>query len=75
MSLKYDDEIVIEQSDSKEMCFFNGVQVIPEGVNVYNPAFDITPPELITGIITDKGIIEPIYGENIPVVLGLEKED
>ena len=75
MSLKYDDEIVIEQSDSKEMGFFNGVQVIPEGVNVYNPAFDITPPELITGIITDKGIIEPIYGENIPVVLGLEKED
>ncbi len=75
MSLKFDDEIVIEQRSEDEIRFFNGKQTTPEGAKVYNPAFDITPPELITGIITDKGIIEPIYGENIPQVLGIKKED
>lgn len=75
MSLKFDDEIVIEQRSENEIRYFNGKQTTPEGAKVYNPAFDITPPELITGIITDKGIIEPIYGENIPQVLGIKKED
>lgn len=75
MNLKFDDEIVIEQRNSDEMRYFNGIQTTPNGVDVYNPAFDITPPELITGIITDKGIIEPIYGENIPLVLGFKEED
>lgn len=70
MSLKYDDEIVIEERNPDEINFFAGQRVTPEGVKVFNPAFDITPPELITGIITDKGIIEPIYGENIPKVIG-----
>lgn len=75
MSLKFDDEIVIEQRSEDEIRSFNGKQNVPDGAKVYNPAFDITPPELITGIITDKGIIEPIYGENIPQVLGIKKED
>ncbi len=72
MSIKYDDEIVIEQRNPDEITKFAGVQVAPTGVKVYNPAFDVTPPELITGIITDKGIIEPIYAETIPQVLGLK---
>ena len=72
MSIKYDDEIVIEQRNPDEITKFGGVQVAPNGVKVYNPAFDVTPPELITGIITDKGIIEPIYAETIPEVLGLK---
>ncbi|MBQ2593422.1 MAG: S-methyl-5-thioribose-1-phosphate isomerase, partial [Candidatus Riflebacteria bacterium] len=72
MSIKYDDEIVIEQRNPDEIRCFGGVQVAPTGVKVYNPAFDVTPPELITGIITDKGIIEPIYAETIPQVLGLK---
>ena len=72
MSIKYDDEIVIEQRNPDEVTKFGGVQVAPTGVKVYNPAFDVTPPELITGIITDKGIIEPIYAETIPQVLGLK---
>ena len=70
MTLKYDEDIVIEERNGDEIRSFNGQQIVPEGVKVYNPAFDITPPELITGIITDKGIIEPIFGENIPKVLG-----
>ena len=36
-----------------------------EGVKVYNPAFDITPARLISGIITDRGVIKPPYGESI----------
>ena len=36
-----------------------------EGVKVYNPAFDVTPAHLISGIITDRGVIEPPYGESI----------
>jgi methylthioribose-1-phosphate isomerase len=37
----------------------------PRGIKVFNPAFDVTPPELITGIITEKGIIKPPYEESI----------
>lgn len=71
MSIKYDDEIIIEQRNPDEIRCFAGVQVAPTDVKVYNPAFDVTPPELITAIITDKGIIEPIYADTIPQVLGL----
>ncbi|MBS7248855.1 MAG: S-methyl-5-thioribose-1-phosphate isomerase, partial [Candidatus Freyarchaeota archaeon] len=40
--------------------------VTVKDVEVINPAFDITPPELISGIITEKGVIRPPYSENIP---------
>ena len=40
-------------------------RIVPEGVPVLNPAFDMTPPELVTGIITEKGIIYPPYEQNI----------
>ncbi|MBQ3640842.1 S-methyl-5-thioribose-1-phosphate isomerase, partial [bacterium] len=39
----------------------NGDWICPEGVNIINPAFDVTPNELITGIITEKGILKPDY--------------
>ena len=53
------DDIVIEERDENEVIYIDGVRIIPEGVSVYNYAFDSTPPELITGIITEKGIIYP----------------
>ena len=37
----------------------------PKGIKVFNPAFDVTPPELIDGIITEKGVIKPPYEETI----------
>ena len=37
----------------------------PDGINVINPAFDMTPPELISGIITEKGVIKPPFEESI----------
>ena len=40
-------------------------RIAPKGIKVFNPAFDVTPPELITGIITEKGIIKPPYEKSI----------
>ena len=70
MKSSYGDDIIIEQRNPDEVTTINGVRVAPEGIKVYNPAFDVTPPELITGIITDKGIIRPIYRDTIPEIIG-----
>ncbi len=51
--------IPIEQRESEEVATWQGARTAPVGVKVWNPAFDMTPAELITGIITDKGIFEP----------------
>lgn len=58
-------EIEIEERDSTEVTHIEGIRVAPEGIDVYNPAFDVTPWENITGIITEKGIIRAPYKENI----------
>ncbi len=52
--------IPIEQRDPREITHGFGRQTAPEGVDVYNPAFDVTPAELIAGIITENGIISPV---------------
>lgn len=59
------EEIEIEERDSIEVTHIDGLRTAPEGIEVYNPAFDVTPWENITGIITEKGIIRPPYKENI----------
>ncbi len=69
LSINYGNEIKIEERDHNEVRFVGGVQVAPDNMPVYNPAFDVTPPELITAIITDRGIIRPIYGETIPEII------
>jgi len=58
-------EIPIEERPAKEIreCF--GSAVAPEDVNVYNPAFDVTPSKYITGIITEKGIVTAPYSVNL----------
>jgi len=65
MSIPDGSAIPIEERDKKEIIFGLGYQIAPEGVNVYNPAFDVTPNELITGIITEKGIVRPPFRENL----------
>ena len=57
--------IEIEERSPEEVTHINGVRIAPEGIDVYNPAFDVTPWENITGIITEKGIISTPYKENI----------
>lgn len=59
------DEIIIEERSSEEVTQINGVRIAPEGIDVYNPAFDVTPNENISGIITEKGIVRAPYKENI----------
>lgn len=54
-------EIKIEERPSEEVTTIQGVQIAPAGIDVYNPAFDITPSPLITAIITEKGIVKDYY--------------
>jgi methylthioribose-1-phosphate isomerase len=54
LSLKSGDEIPIEERDGKEVTHIRGQQLAPDGVPVQNPAFDVTPNDLINAIITDK---------------------
>ncbi|MDD5167226.1 MAG: S-methyl-5-thioribose-1-phosphate isomerase [Syntrophales bacterium] len=53
--------IVIEERQSCEVTTMGGVCTAPEGIAVYNPAFDVTPHELITAIITEAAVIEPPF--------------
>ncbi|CAF2035690.1 unnamed protein product [Rotaria magnacalcarata] len=53
------DEVIIEHRPSSEMTTIKGINLAPEGVQVWNPAFDITPASLITGIITEHGVFQP----------------
>lgn len=52
-------DIEVEERDPKEITEFNGRKIAPDGIKVFYPAFDCTPPELVEGIITDKGVYEP----------------
>jgi methylthioribose-1-phosphate isomerase len=69
LKLKNGDQIPIEQRPADEVFNFMGIKTAPEGVNVYNPAFDITPAENITAIITEKGVIGQPTEEKIRKVL------
>ena len=64
--------IPIEERDPREITHGFGRETAPEGVDVYNPAFDVTPASLIAGIITEKGLIRPVTTENIRKVLGAD---
>ncbi|HEX4470275.1 MAG TPA: S-methyl-5-thioribose-1-phosphate isomerase [Gemmatimonadaceae bacterium] len=54
-------EIVIEQRNAREITQVGAVRTAPDGVCIYNPAFDVTPAELVTAIVTDQGIHRPPY--------------
>ncbi len=70
LSLPCGDEIPIEQRDPKEITHGFGRQTAPDGIQVYNPAFDVTPARLIKAIICEHGIIEPVTQERIAEVIG-----
>jgi len=65
LSLSEGSEIPIEERSADEICDGFGKRTAPEGCKVYNPAFDVTPAELIAGIITERGIISPVNRENV----------
>lgn len=62
--------IPIEERDASEIRCGFGKQTAPDGVEIYNPAFDVTPAALITGIITERGIISPVNRETIALDFG-----
>lgn len=59
------DEIPIEERDSTEISTINGELICAQGVQFYNPSFDVTPAKYIAGIITEKGIARPDYKESL----------
>jgi methylthioribose-1-phosphate isomerase len=65
LSLASGHEIPIEQRDPREVTHGFGRQTAPDGVAVYNPAFDVTPARLITAIICERGVIRPVSAESI----------
>jgi len=58
-------DVIIEQRNAKEVTTLGGTKTAPDDIDVINPAFDMTPPELISGIITEVGVVKPPYEESI----------
>lgn len=69
LKLESGAEIPIEVRGADEITHGFGRQTGPDEVNAYNPAFDVTPAELIAGIVTEKGIISPVNRDNVLTVL------
>lgn len=63
-------EIEIEMRSPDEVSYFGNRKIAPENIEVYNPAFDVTPAALITAIITERGILYPEYPESIHSLFG-----
>ncbi len=69
LALDNGDQIPIEQRPSEEVTRGMGKQTAPDGVQVYNPAFDVTPAELIAALITERGIITPVNRQQVHALL------
>jgi len=70
LSIETGDAIPIEQRGAEEITHGFGRRTAPENVRTYSPAFDVTPAELITGIVTDRGVIRPVTPDNVRKVIG-----
>ncbi len=65
MNIKSGEQIPIEERNEMEVTHVKGNQLAPTGINVANPAFDVTPNRYVAAIITDRGIARPPYIENL----------
>lgn len=72
LDLENGDLIPIEEREPEEVLSFAGHLVGPEGVNAYNPAFDITPAQYISALITEKGVLTPPYRSRIKDLFGTD---
>jgi methylthioribose-1-phosphate isomerase len=66
------DMIPIEQRDAKEVTHIAGKQMVPDGVSIENPAFDVTPAKYVTAIVTERGIAREPYPESLQRLAGAE---
>lgn len=64
-SLSNGEQIPIEERPRHEITHIKGICLVPEGIDVFNPAFDITPNKLVSAIITEKGIAYPPYEKSL----------
>ena len=71
-SLACGEEIPIEERDGGEITRGFGRQTAPDRIGTWNPAFDVTPAELITALVTERGVIEPVTSQQIAKVLGTD---
>jgi methylthioribose-1-phosphate isomerase len=62
------DAIAIEERAAGEVTGYDGRAVAPEGSPAYNPAFDVTPPELVTALVTERGVVRPVTADTIAAV-------
>ena len=69
LSLRHGSEIPIEERSPEEITHGFGKRTAPDGIEVFNPAFDITPHAYVTGIITEKGIVYPPFDKNLPEIV------
>src|SRR5919112_2095779 len=69
LSVPTGEQIPIEERDTREVTHIREQRLAPEGVAVHNPAFDVTPAELIAAIITDRGVARPPYTESLKKML------
>jgi methylthioribose-1-phosphate isomerase len=67
-------QIPIEQRNAKEVTHIAGKQMVPDGVSVENPAFDVTPAKYVAAIITERGIARAPYGEALQALTDVESE-
>jgi methylthioribose-1-phosphate isomerase len=64
-NLKRGEEIPIEERASSEVTEIGAVEIAPRGVPAYNPAFDVTPAEYVSGFVTERGLVRPPYADNL----------
>ena len=67
------EDIIIEQRKASEVTGIGDNKTAPDGIDVINPAFDMTPPELISGIITENGVAKPPFQESIKELFEAKK--
>lgn len=70
LSLATGDEIPIEERNAREVTHVKDAQLAPAGINIANPAFDVTPNRYVAGIITERGVARPPYRESLKRLAG-----
>ena len=74
LSISNGDQIKIEERDGAEVTQLGGEQITPDGTQVTNPAFDVTPAEYITAIVTEAGIAYPPYTRSLPEMVAKSRQ-
>ncbi|MCY0868998.1 MAG: S-methyl-5-thioribose-1-phosphate isomerase, partial [Firmicutes bacterium] len=62
------EQIAVEERDPDELRRVAGVRLMPESVPVWNPAFDVTPAELVSAFVTERGVVRPPYERGLALL-------